>query len=189
MSGIQEAPDYFIFMKVGNHARENFESIIKRKMKEYETTGKMFWGYGGATCHPIHQIQPFSRQVMKKSGSIYIMMEYIHSNANPDLLPAEEFSIDGINWNPIPDGITVTGSRYAMILGEINPGELIINPSDYEVGIGKSRGKRADEYLVGRVDKGCFVKGDSNEHPQQDKKQIQISHQAELIDPYAVLLR
>jgi hypothetical protein len=62
------------------------------------------------------------------------------SNADPDLLPAEEYSADGVHWLPIPKGITVVGSRYAMILGEIKPGELIINPADYEVVIGKSRG-------------------------------------------------
>ena len=186
---IYEPPDSIIFMKVGNHARENFESILERKLKEYETTGKIFWGYGGVTCHPINQVQPFAKQHLEKQGSLYIMMQYIDSNADPDILPAEQYSVDGVNWSPIPKGITVTGSRYAMILGEIKPGDLIINPSEYEVGVGSSRGKNAHDYIKGHVDKGCFVRKTLSDVRGDVEKQIKISYQAEVLEPYAVLLR
>lgn len=189
MTVLKEVPDHFLFMKVGNHARENFESIIQRKMKEYETTGRMFWGYGGMTCHPIHQVQPFARQQIKKQGSLYVMMQYIDSNADPDILPAEQYSVDGIKWDPIPKGTTVTGSRYALIMGEIKPGDLIINPSEYQVGIGKSQGKTASQYLRGRVDKGCFSKGPSPGLTRKPEKLVQVSFTAEVLQPYAVLVR
>src|SRR5438477_290714 len=54
-------PDRFLFMKVGNHANETWEQILERKRKEYDRTGRTFWGYGGTTCHPLGVVQPFAR--------------------------------------------------------------------------------------------------------------------------------
>ena len=188
MTVLTQPPEHFVFMKVGNHARENFDSILERKLKEYETTGKIFWGYGGVTCHPIHQVQPFARQFEKK-GSLYLIMQYIDSNADPDLVPATQYSIDGITWHPIPRGITVTGSRYAMILSEIKPGDLIIYPSEYEVAVGRRRGRSADEYLRGHVDKGCFAKKLPSRAKKDKANQIKTSYQAEIVEPYSVFVR
>jgi hypothetical protein len=37
-------PEAFIFMKVGNHASENFNAILERKNRERERAGRIFWG-------------------------------------------------------------------------------------------------------------------------------------------------
>ena len=58
MSKIIEPGSGLLYMKVGTHARETLEDIIRRKTKEIEDTGYAFWGYGGNTCHPRTMVQP-----------------------------------------------------------------------------------------------------------------------------------
>src|SRR5947209_16790284 len=124
-------PDKFLFMKVRDHAAESWEQILERKRREYEEAGQIFWGYGGNAWHPINQVQPFAKLVLKELDDVVLVMEYIRSNADPDIVPATEYSKDGVVWEPIPKGIKVTGSRYALVLDEIQPGDLDINLSNY----------------------------------------------------------
>jgi hypothetical protein len=186
-----DLPDRFIFMKVGNHAAESWEQILARKRKELERTGRAFWGYGGTACHPISQVQPFARLTVREQGSVFLVMEHINSRAEPDILPATEYSHDGVNWSPIPEGVNVTGSRYALILDEIIPGQLELPLANYEVGVGPSTGKPAEDYLRGQTDKGCFVKSQSPRTPTVSPEKLvrKIALTAKLREPYAVLLR
>ena len=185
---ISHVPEAFVFMKVGNHAGETFEEILARKHEELVRAGMIFWGYGGSACHPLHQVQPFVRIHIKKHGSIYLLMEPVDSRADPDLVPATEYSADGVTWNPIPDGINVTGSRYALVLDEIQPGDLQIQPGDYEVGIGPSRGKSSSAYIQGRVDKACLVRS-ALDTPPQPSDPRHAKYLAKLKDPFSVLVR
>ena len=137
-----QLPDKFIFMKVGDHAAEAWEQILERKRREYDEAGMIFWGYGGNACHPINQVQPFAKLVLKEMDDIVVVMEYIHSNADPDIVAATEYSQDGVLWEQIPSGIKVTGSRYALVLGEIQPGDLEVSLNQYEVAIGPSPARR-----------------------------------------------
>jgi hypothetical protein len=179
----------FIFMKVGNHAGESFEAILTRKNREREQAGRIFWGYGGTVCHPLMQVQPFARLYAKRNDRIYLFMEPMDSKANPAIEPAKEYSDDGVTWYPLPNGISVLGSRYALVLDKIQPREVGIGIEQYVVGIGPSRGKNAAEYLQGRVDKGCFTRtsGACSPSAQQLKRGVKFS--AQLLEPYAVLLR
>lgn len=188
---MKTVPNMFLFMKVGDHAGENWEAILARKRKEFDDAGFSFWGYGGNACHPISQVQPFARLAIKEQGGICLVMEPIDSKADPDVVPATEFSRDGILWEPIPKGICVTGSRYAFVLDEIKPGSLTIELSQFEVGIGPSAGKGAEAYLQGRTDKGCLVK---SKNPRQsdlppEKLVKKAGYTAALKEPFAVLLR
>ena len=185
-----QLPEAFIFMRVGNHAGESFESILERKYRELSEVGRTFWGYGGTTLHPLRHVQPFARLWMQQEGSIRMVMEPIDSKADPDILPATEFSADGLEWEPLPSGIVVTGSRYAVVLDEIRPGQLDLDLGKYEVGIGPSRGRNAAQYVKGRVDKGCFVASqETGGDPGNDRPHLKIGFQARLAEPYAVLLR
>ena len=188
---MQEFPDRFLFMKVGDHAAEPWEAILERKRREIQDAGFSLWGYGGAACHPIQQVQPFARLSVREQGAVLLVMEYIDSKAKPEILPAKQFSRDGIHWEPIPPGVRVTGSRYALVLDEILPGDLDIQLASYEVGIGPSVGKPAEEYLQARVDKGCFVKSQKPRSPDLPREKLvrKISYVAKLKEPYAVLLR
>ena len=185
-----QLPQAFIFMRVGNHAGEDFDSILKRKKQELNDAGMIFWGYGGTTLHPVRHVQPFAKMWIEQRGSIQIVMQPIDSKADPDILPATEFSVDGIVWEAIPPGIVVTGSRYAVVLDEIEPGNLDLNLRDFEVGIGPSRGRNAAQYLKGRVDKGCFVASNSADGElDPPMSMVSIGFQAKLLEPYAVMLR
>ena len=185
-----QLPEAFVFMRVGNHAGEGFESILERKRQEFEDAGKIFWGYGGTTLHPIRHVQPFAKLRVQQRGSISIIMEQINSKADPDILPAREFSADGVHWEKVPDGICVTGSRYAIVLDEIKPGELDLDLAKFQVGIGPSRGRNAADYVKGRVDKGCFVAADpTDEGTDTTGRVVTVQFQARLLEPYAVMLR
>ncbi len=188
---MSQLPEKFLFMKVGNHAGETWEQILERKRREFDRTGKIFWGYGGNTCHPINVVQPFSRLVVKEHGGIMLIMEPIDSRADPDIVPAKEFSPDGANWEPIPEGIQVTGSRFALVLDEIKPGDLELSLNEFEVAIGPSAGKAAEQYLVGHVDKGCFVKSQQPRTLAENQRRPtrRIGYMAQMKEPYAVLLR
>ncbi|GGA90127.1 hypothetical protein [Puia dinghuensis] len=185
----EQKHDSFIFMKVGNHAGETFEQILARKQKEFDKTGMTFWGYGGAACHPVNQVRPFAYSQVKKKGAIYLLMHAVKSNHDQNPLPAKEYSTDGVNWEPIPDGIVVTGSKYALVLDEIHPSDLEVDMNQFSVGIGPSKDKLASEYLTGRTDKACLeaVLGTTT---KVDKPTVRkIDYTAQLQDPFAVLLR
>jgi hypothetical protein len=176
-------------MKVGNHAGETFDQILERKRRELTVAGRIFWGYGGFSCHPIHHVQPFCRMHLQKENGIYLFMESIESHAVPEVAQATEFSEDGIKWQRIPQGIKVTGSRYALILDEVRPGDLDIHLHEYVVGVGRSRGRVAADYLRGHVDKGCFEKSPEDRVSSSDVAQKHISYIAKVKEPFAVLLR
>ncbi|MCU7492874.1 MAG: hypothetical protein HF312_18855 [Ignavibacteria bacterium] len=191
---MKKLPDSFVFMKIGNHAGETFDQILKRKNLEFEKTGMIFWGYGGAACHPINQVQPFVKMELAKHKSIYLVMHSVKSNASQDMIRAEEYSIDGVNWSPIPEEINVTGSRYAIVLDEIQPMNLTVDLNHYDIGIGPSRGKTASEYLRARTDKGCLVRNEKKDTEKMDEDDARgtirkVDFAAKIKEPYAVLLR
>lgn len=184
------APKSFIFMKVGDHAGETFEQIMARKMAERDAAGMIFWGYGGAACHPISQVQPFLRLKVQEGEPPVLLMHGVRSNADQDQFPAEEYSEDGVNWRKIPKGIRVTGSRFALVLDEIRPVDFNVDVRGYEVGIGPSRGKLADQYLLGRTDKACLTQTAGRVAGIPDERLIKrIDYLAPLQEPYAVMLR
>lgn len=184
-----KVPNSFVFMKVGMHAKESLDVILARKRKEFDKAGRIFWGYGGGTCHPTKQVQPFVKsKILAGEKEIYLLMESINSLADPVIKPAREYSVDNITWEPIPSGITVTGSKYALVLDEIITTTLEIDPREYAVGIGESTGKHAIEYMKGRVDKGCFSISDKPA-PIPVSKRHKVSLMAKLQAPYAVFVR
>lgn len=180
-------PKKFIFMKVGQHAGEDFEFILERKRQERRDAGMTFWGYGGPTCHPLTQVRPFVREVLEEGGRVNLLMETMDSKADPDVVPATEYSEDGINWRTLPTGIIVTGSRYAIVLGDIRAEEFELPLHDYAVALGKNEGRNASDYINGRVDKACLTLG--AELKAKKERKVKITYAAEIIEPYAVLLR
>lgn len=187
IAAAQLPPEAFVFMKVGQHAGEDFDSILKRKRREIEVAGFCLWGYGGTACHPLQQVQPFVKTRLSRGGRVSVLMQSINSNADPEVLPATQYSADGMNWLDIPEGIVVTGSRYALVLDKLEPGDLLINLEEYQVAVGPSRNTAASDYVRGRVDKGCFERIAGGN--VVEAKEASISFIGELVDPYAVMLR
>jgi len=176
-----------IFMKVGIHANESIEDIIKRKQDEFAAAGKIFWGYGGNTCHPTKHVQPFAREYAESGNNVQLVMHKMVSKHFTETL-AKEYSDDGLEWQPIPKGINVKGSRYGMVIGGINEEEFDLNLRSLIVGVGPSRGKIGADYIKGQNDKGVFVYQDSENEPEE-KEVKHIDLVAPLLPPYAVFLR
>jgi hypothetical protein len=98
---------------------------------------------------------------------------------------AEEFSVDGRAWNPIPTEINVLGSRYALCIKDLHEVDESISLAQTRVAVGNSKGRRGSDYIKGHVDKACLeVVREASEPPD-----FKIGLIAELTDPYAVFLR
>lgn len=179
-----------IFMKVGLHAQESIEDIIARKQKEYEETGSIFWGYGGGTCHPLTMVQPFAKEVEARGEQVLIIMQKMDSKHKAPPEVAKEYSDDGVVWKPIPKGIEVRGSRFALVLDELRLEEFEVDIGELEVGVGPSRGKRGDQYMVGQSDKGCFFHAERKiPVAPEDRKMKTVSLVARVKSPFAVFVR
>lgn len=193
---IIEPPQAFVFMKVGSHAGESLNEIVKRKQRELSAAGRIYWGYGGGPCHPITQVRPFAQEWVPRIGTLQILMQQIDSGftRNHPARPARqasEFSVDGKEWHSLPAGVVITGSKYALVLGEeIRHAELDLDLGQLEVGIGSTKGRNAARYIRSRVDKGCLVATPSfSAGRQANPTPTPIAFQARLVEPYAVLLR
>lgn len=187
MNDLMKVPEAFLYMKVGDHAGEGFDAILARKRKERAEAGLTFWGYGGSACHPLTQVQPFARLYARSQGKILLLMEPMDSRANPAVDPATLYSADSREWRPIPDGVRVTGSKYALVLGDIVPVDLPVALGEFAVGYGPSCGRPATEYLKARIDKGCLVRAVEASPGAGATRRVKFA--AELVEPYAVMLR
>ncbi len=177
-----------IFMKIGIHAQEGVEDIIARKKREYEQAGMIFWGYGGNTCHPTTFIQPFAKTQAEHQAQVFLMMHKMTSNHNADPVSAKQYSEDGIEWKPIPEGIQVVGSRYAMVIGNLTEEQFDLNLRNLVVAMGPKRGALGTDYIQGHVDKGCFEYHERAETPEETELK-HIDLYSPLKPPYAVFLK
>lgn len=187
MSSIIKPGARVLYMKVGNHASEPLDKILERKTKEIEDEGVAFWGYGGSTCHPVTVVQPFAKSFEEQGGTIYLCMEPMESKHFAPSVRAEEFSIDGANWKPIPAGINVTGSRYAVVIKNLHQEKFELPLAHTRVALGNSMGTVGSKYISGRVDKACLeITGPPSGSSQPP---VRIGLVAEIVKPYAVFVR
>ena len=182
-----KAGDAFLYMKVGVHANESLEDIIQRKRSEIEQAGVAFWGYGGSSCHPLTAVQPFVKEVTAHGTKVRLLMQEITSRHFADGL-AREYSADGKNYQPIPAGIKVLGSRYALVLKNLDSIDFQLALSDTTVGVGRLVGSPGDRYIRGHVDKACLVYA-PGANLAAGGPPINLGLTGDLAAPYAVLLR
>jgi hypothetical protein len=179
-----------LFMKVGIHASESLESIIKRKTEEIIKGGHAMWGYGGNTCHPLTIVRPFAATFAATGTPIKLVMEEIESNHFAEQIPADEYSIDGRDWTEIDKSIhRVLGSRYALFIRNLRAEECELPLANSKVAIGPSEGRRGDLYIQGRVDKACLILDPPGQAGEVEGKSKRIKLVADLHPPYAALLR
>ena len=178
--------DSFLYMKVGVHANETLKSIIDRKRAEIEEAGVSFWGYGGG-CHPYNAVQPFVKEVTDQGTTVRLLMQEITSR-HFAVGEAKEYSPDGVTYLPIPRGVKVLGSRYALVLNSLDEIDEAVSLSDTVVGVGARRGLSGDQYIRGHVDKACLVY-QPGAGLKEKKADISLRLQADLAHPFAVVLR
>ena len=180
--------DPFLYMKVGVHANESLEDIILRKRGEIQAAGVSFWGYGGNSCHPFTAVQPFIKQVSADGTRVMLLMEEITSH-HYAVGEAKEYSADGgKTYQPVPKGVHVLGSRFALVVNSLDDLDLEVPLSKTSVGIGRMVGTSGDKYIRGHVDKACLVY-DPDAHPGPSDRVVKLSLAAQLAQPYAVVLR
>jgi hypothetical protein len=190
MSPIIKPGTGLLYMKVGTHAQETLDDIIIRKTKEIERAGVAFWGYGGNTCHPQTMVQPFAKTFEERGGAIYLCMQPMVSKHFAVPVRAEEFSVDGINWEKISPEINVLGSRYALVIRNLRKEEFDLMLDKTRVALGTSMGAVGSKYISGRVDKACLEVTDNGHANVEDKEAVRhIGLVAEIVKPYAVYVR
>lgn len=113
-------------------------------------------------------------------------MQPMNSKHFAEPVRAEEYSVDGTNWQSVPHGVNALGSRYALVLDSLEQTHLELPLDATEVAIGKSQGKVGNEYIRGRVDKACLeiVPAGAAGLPP-----VSIELVANVAAPYAVFLR
>lgn len=179
-------PKGLLYMKVGTHAQEPLDQIIARKRAEIDKAGYAMWGYGGNTCHPSTMVQPFARGLAAAGSRILLVMEPMDSRHIADPVRAEEYSVDGIEWKPVPEDIHVLGSRYALCITGLKEVDEKLALAKTRVALGNSKGKLGSDYVKGRVDKACLEIVDK---PGEGSLTVGIGLKAEIVEPYAVFLR
>ena len=177
---VLDLPDRIIVMKVGLHLGEPWESIVERKLAEERVAGVAYWGYGGAACHPMTQVQPFVRT----GQPVSVLMIRTASDFLGTVPPAVSESVDGRTWRPIPAGVVTTG-KYALTIQALRRTDEELDLGAYEVGIGPTAGRPLLDYLRARVDKACARLAAS----PQESHLVPLVLRAELVAPYAVVLR
>ena len=178
-----------IFMKVGTHAQESLAEIVSRKTQEIAAAGFAFWGYGGNTCHPQAMVQPFAQSYERRGSVIYLCMQKMDSRHFAVPLSADEYSADGREWLPVPQGVEVRGSRYALVVKDLRYEALELDLSATRVATGNSQGRRGNEYVRGRVDKACLELTEVGRAVAGSDDVVHVDLVAELISPYAVYVR
>lgn len=185
-----------LYMKVGTHARETLDDIIRRKTREIEEAGVAFWGYGGNTCHPENMVQPFAKDYQERGQTVLLCMHPMDSKHFAHPVRADEFSMNGITWDIIPAAINVLGSRYALVIKNLHKDDFDLPLDLTQVALGNSIGSSGSNYIKGRVDKACLQvvgdiggrrSGDSGADDAREARHIGLV--AELAAPYAVYLR
>lgn len=181
-------PKHIIIMKIGYHAGESLNEIINRKKDEKKKSGIIFWGYGGTLLHPTRQVIPFVNESLQHGNIPMLLMCITPSKHQPskELSKAREFSVDGTSWNPLPEGVVVTGSKYALICDRIIEVNFEIESNEYKVAVGRRKGQSLGEYLKFRIDKAC---ASLNKDSAKGSVKIHVSLIGELTEPYATFLR
>lgn len=191
MTGILKPNQGILFMKVGVHASESLEDIIARKTREIDEAGFALWGYGGNTCHPSTMVQPFAHSHVSQGGKIYLCMQEMVSKHNAAPVRANQYSVDGVNWETVPDAINVLGSQFALAIKNLHEEKFILPLEKSKVAVGRSLGRQGSQYIAGRVDKACLDISEQIDDSDinEGANSVQISLVAEICEPYAVFLK
>jgi hypothetical protein len=132
-------------------------------------------------------VQPFAQSVHDQTGIIRLVMQPMASRHLAVTERAESYSADGLTWEPVPAGINVIGSRYALKITNLREEELELPLTQTRVAIGPTRGRRGDRYIKGHVDKACLEVTDTLDGDDDVTAEIKLV--ADLVEPYAVFVR
>lgn len=180
-----------VLMKVGSHSGFSLEEIIAMKRQEEEKYGKFFWGYAGTLCHPFRVVD-FAAQVLSNNDVLRMVMTFTSSKYFASTKKLGEFSKDGIHWEPLPDGVILTGCKYALVGKNLYTCQANIDLNSYVVWDGGpqqqwgNQGRILGDYLRGRVNKACAVISPPAKRVPYDAKAIYVT---DIVEPYCVFVK
>ncbi len=177
-----------VFMKYGVHAGQSVQTILERKRRDLERFGWFLWGYGGTVCHPTKQVQPFAREVHERGGRLILAMSPTPSALHNAPSLSSRFAVRAGEWQSLPEGMEVYGSRYALVCRDLVECQISIDAHEYIVPVGNNAGRELSKYVRGRVDKACGTKSPSHGTLPGERQTILITLKCEVIEPYAVFL-
>jgi hypothetical protein len=184
MTDLIRAGDPVLYMKVGMHAQESLEDILKRKQREIHTVGYAMWGYGGSSCLPAY-VRPFAEECADQGRVIRLVMEPVKSRHAREPVRASHYSLDNEEWELVPSGLDALGSRFALCIANLREVDTELPLGATEVAIGPQRGKLGDEYVRGQTDKACL-----EVVPRaRDGRVASIKLEADLVSPWSVYLQ
>lgn len=184
MSDLIRPGDSVLYMKVGMHAGESLDDILERKQAEIDRVGYAMWGYGGPTCPP-NRVRSYADECASAGRVIRLVMEPVNSRHARDPARASHFSVDNHLWDPIPAGIDVLGSRYALCIMNLREVHETLPLGATAVAIGPSKGKPGAAYIQGQIDKACL-----EVLPTVDEGRVaSIELAADIVAPWSVFLR
>lgn len=155
-----------------NKNESNRDSIVARGLPgSYLALGCLPWArrsYLSTICYPSTAVQPFVRTQLQGGNEVFLVMEEIDSHHQEDPVASEEYSTDGrSNWQKIPAGIRVLGSKYALVLDKIEQVDLQFDLAKSRVAVGRKVGRAGSAYIKGRVDKACLEVTEMPVDPEQ----------------------
>lgn len=184
MTDLIRPGDPVLYMKVGMHAKESLEDILERKQAEIDRVGFAMWGYGGPTCPP-GRVRPYADECASAGRVIRLVMEPVNSRHAREPVRASHYSVDNDHWDPIPSGIDVLGSKYALCIANLREVDEDLPLGATAVAIGPSTGKLGAAYIQGQIDKACL-----EVLPTVDEGRIaSIRLAADIVAPWSVFLR
>ena len=196
-------------MKAGSHVGECLDCILKRKKRELDEAGEIYWGHGGNRLLP-KRVQCFAEQWGNGQDTIPLLMPLTRKEEqarsrrekNPDSahhlcrpridLRAVEYSKDKQKWDTIHESISVPESRFALVLDNIEPVHMKLDRHEHKVDLGL--GKRRSAAVYGGkhwFDHVCLVSANSRYGGRKALKTpiVTITYRAYLKPPYAVFLK
>ena len=90
------------------------------------------------------------------------MLTSTSSELNNEPTRSNYFSTDNKIWKNMDSNINVYGSKYALVIKNLQKCDFEIDLGNYEIAIGNSKGKNLADYLNGRVDKACAIERKNN---------------------------
>ena len=174
-------------MKAGPHAGQSLERIRERKAAEERSeAGAVRWGYGGTKLPPA-LVREFAALLPG------VGVGFFETKSDPEVggEAATSFSIDGHTWQPVPEGITVTGSSRALVIQQFEVVEESLELADYEIATGSRMGTPAVDYFYTPTRKtrndAAIMRRVPGRHARQISTRVVIK--GVLTPPYAVHLR
>lgn len=155
-----ELPSNLIVMKYARSEGESGDAVLLDKASDLLSVGLFMWGYNGTVCNPATQVNPFLKRASERGEGVYLALVRTHTLYRPGGAPARACSPDGVDWEGLPDGVRVSGSRYGLLCDDLMLSREVVDLAGYEVAVGPSAGRGLAGYIRGRNTKACAVRSE-----------------------------